>query len=74
MTDIDHVRRPALDDSGAEDALLAARHLDVQTFFDDVDDLVDHQSHARPSSANTRTGCDPSVLTETPSICISGMS
>ena len=45
MADVDHFRRLPLDDRGAENALLATRDLDVETLLDDVDDLVDHESH-----------------------------
>ena len=45
MADIDDFRRLTFDHGGAEHAGNLAGHLNGEAVFDDVDDLVDHQSH-----------------------------
>src|SRR3954467_695687 len=45
MTDIDHLGRLAFDYRRAKNAGTLAGQLHIEPLFDDVDDLVDHQSH-----------------------------
>src|SRR5215211_1602904 len=49
MTDVDDFRRLALHHGGADDAGNLACNLDVELLLDDVDDLVDHQTHRTSS-------------------------
>ena len=45
MADIDNLRGAALHHRVAKDPGSVARHLDVEPLLDDVDDLVDKESH-----------------------------
>src|SRR5688572_20416734 len=49
MADIENFSSLATHDRRAENALLIAADLDIEIFLDDVDDLVDHESH-RPAA------------------------